>query len=268
MLLPAPSADVRRHPPSARTSHDQPTRPPHPLVASRAPAHVDSRVARSREACGERDRPPPRRWTCCWPTARAARCAASRPPGPGCAGLLPIARTARERSSGACGTCPASWGRSRSVDPRARPENGTAASATTPGAPTRCCAGSCRPTWPWAARVRALLADAHLDWRDRARLEFAVDNLVAAARAEQQPPHQPHRLEGADRLRRRQHRQGRAQPGHGPGRRAPGADDGPARRLRRSASTSPSPRARWCCEPRRSSSSSTPRRHRRCGPAR
>ena len=28
--------------------------------------------------------------------------------------------------------------------------------------------------------VRALLADAHLDWRDRARLEFAVDNLVAA----------------------------------------------------------------------------------------
>ena len=28
--------------------------------------------------------------------------------------------------------------------------------------------------------VRALLADAHLDWRDRARLEFALDNLVAA----------------------------------------------------------------------------------------
>jgi len=28
--------------------------------------------------------------------------------------------------------------------------------------------------------VRALLADAHLDWRDRALLEFALDNLVAA----------------------------------------------------------------------------------------
>ena len=79
-----------------------------------------------------------------------------------------------------CGTCPASWGRSRSADPRARPENGIAASATTPGAPTRCCGGSCRPTWPPAAPSAALLADAHLDWRDRTRLEFALDNLVAA----------------------------------------------------------------------------------------
>ena len=101
--------------------------------------------------------------------------------------------------------------------------------------------------------VRALLADAHLDWRDRARLEFAVDNLVAALAPSNNPLISPTAGKalidsgGAERV------QGPAQPGRRPGHRPPRTDDGPRPTRSRSASTSPSPRARWCCAPRRSS---------------
>ena len=152
------------------------------------------------------------------------------PTGPGLRWAVDLAHRPR-RSSTACGTCPASWGRSRSAGrgrarrtgsplPRRRLAHQPAAAADPAGLPGR------RRHGPRVARRRPPRLARPRPPGVRPR------QPRRRPRPEQQPAHQPDRLESADRLRRRERSQGPAQPGRRPGHRPPRADDGPARRVR------------------------------------
>ncbi len=115
--------------------------------------------------------------------------------------------------------------------PRASPRpSGTGGSPTPRGRATRCCAGSCRPTWRPGTRRSASSTTSPLDWRDAERLRFAMSNLVDAL-APSNSRAVTGGVEGGAQLRWRQPADRGQAPAERPRQRAARARHGAARRL-------------------------------------
>ena len=153
---------------------------------------------------------------------------------PGGAGARFAAGLARRPDRLARGRLPrrrARPGRCRPLEPWPR-RPATAASATPPGRPTRCCAASSRPTSP--RRDRRGAGGRRRPGVARRRADAAARREPGAgARAQQHslPPARPSGRALVD-TGRRQRGPRRPAPGHRPGHAATGAVDGDARRVR------------------------------------
>ena len=203
------------------------------------PAHLTRTAARS---CRHRPPPAPRAAPAAPPDRGRGRARHAAHPGGARPGAPVLPRPVRAQVRPGAGR-PAGAGRVARGRPgrRARPRRGrhlgrrprrrrTAGSPTPPGPATRCCAGSCRPTWrPGTPRSAWSTDAAGLARRGAGALRG--EQPGRRARAEQQPAAVARGVEGGDRLRRRQPG-GRGQaPGQRPVQRAAGTVDGAARRL-------------------------------------